>query len=91
VVKWQEFSEDGFRLAIPASMRRTRLGPLFRGAIVKGAPETQLLVNFDSTVNDSIISEWRSASLKPPPFTEWGGLKWTYYSWGLFKHSCGRL
>lgn len=91
MINWREFSEGGFRLAIPEPLRRTRLGPLFKGKITKGVPETELLVNFDPAVSESMISDWQKASLRPPPFTEWEGLTWTYYSWGRSKTRKGGL
>jgi hypothetical protein len=84
-MKWREYIEDGFCLIIPQPLRRTRLGPLFKGTITKGIPGTELLVNFTSDVNAYIINDWKKAALKPPPFTEWNGFIWTYYSWGASK------
>jgi hypothetical protein len=68
-----------------------RLGPLFKGKIIKGAPETELVVLFDSAVSASMVSDCQTGFLKPPPFTEWEGLTWTYHSWGPSKTRAGGL
>jgi hypothetical protein len=60
-----------------------RLGALFRGNIIRGQPDTQLVVLFDCAVNATRVRDLHKASMKPPPFTEWEGLKWTYFIWGL--------
>ncbi len=91
MIKWCEFSEGGFRLLIPEPLRRMRLGPLFKGKITKGRPDTELVVLFDSDVSDSIVSDCKKGFSKPPPFTEWEGLTWTYHSWGPSKTRAGGL
>jgi hypothetical protein len=91
VIKWREFSEGGFRLVIPEPMRRMRLGPLFKGNITKGIPETELLVLFNFEVSASMVSDCQKGFSKPPPFTEWEGSTWTYHSWGPSKSRTGGL
>jgi hypothetical protein len=90
-VNWREFSEGGFHLVIPAPLRRMRLGSMFKGKIRKGTPETELVVLFNSDVSASMVSDWQKGFLKPPPFTEWEGLTWTYHSWGPSKSRAGGL
>jgi hypothetical protein len=89
VIKWREFTEGGYRLAIPEPLRRNRLGPLFKGKINKGRPDTELVVLFDFAVSEDKVDEFQKASMKPPPFPEWEGLTWTYYSWGASKTHAG--
>jgi hypothetical protein len=89
VIKWREFSEDGFRLMIPESLRRMHLGPLFKGKIVRAMPDTELVVVFDPEVSVSYLSDCQQGFSKPPPFTEFGGLTWTYHIWGASKTRTG--
>jgi hypothetical protein len=89
VTKWREFSESGFRLLIPAPLQRNRIGPLFKGKITKGIRYTELVVLFEPVIAASVVREWQKAAKIPPPFTEWEGLIWTYYSWGASKTRAG--
>jgi hypothetical protein len=62
-----------------------RLGPLFKGTITKGIAETELIVTFDFEVSESYLNDCKQGASKPPPFTEWSGLKWIYHIWGSSK------
>jgi hypothetical protein len=89
MIEWQEYKENGFRLLIPKALRRKRLGPLFKGKIIKKISATELVVLFDPEVSSDRVSDCKKGFSKPPPFTEWEGLKWTYYSWGDSKTRIG--
>ena len=85
MINWREVHESGFRLKIPETLRRMRLGPLFKGRIVKGAPSTELVVLLNPEVSATYLSDCRQGFSKPPPFTQWEGSTWTYHIWGASK------